>query len=109
MIEAFEARGFLCVRPETLGLREQAALFHDADVIAGASGAAFANIAFCRPGTRVVCARSAQSGSVTYAALGRGFDLDVRLYDAPVVRTGAVRDHATFAVDVGAMLEAALG
>lgn len=109
MIEAFEARGFVTLRPETLDFRSQAALFHDADVIAGVSGAAFANIAFCRPGTRIVCARSADSGSVTYAALGRAFDLDVRLHDAPVVRPGAVRDYATFAVDIDAMLEAALG
>ncbi len=109
MIEAFEARGFVTARPETLGFREQAALFYDADVVAGVSGAAFANIAFCRPGTRVVCARSAESGSLTYAALGQGFDLDVRLHDAAVVRAGAVRDYATFAVDIDAMLEAALG
>lgn len=49
-----EAAGFLSVDPGTLPVREQIALFRDARVIVGAHGAAFANIAFCRPGARLV-------------------------------------------------------
>jgi hypothetical protein len=107
--EAFVARGFEVVEPGALPFRVQAELFHDADVIVGMSGAAFANIVFCRPGTRVVCARSAESGSVTYERLAAGFDLDFRLIDGEVVERAVERDHSVFAVDPQVLIDAALG
>ncbi len=48
------ARGFTIVKPEALSVREQVALFHQADVIVAPAGAALANVLFCRPGTKVV-------------------------------------------------------
>jgi capsular polysaccharide biosynthesis protein len=52
---AFVESGFEIVRPETLTLAEQARLFAEAVVIAGASGAAMTNLLFCLPETRVLC------------------------------------------------------
>ena len=48
------ARGFVTVSMQDRSLEEQAALFAAADVIVGVHGAALANLAFARPGTRVV-------------------------------------------------------
>ena len=48
------ARGFTIVKPETLSVREQVALFHQADVIVAPAGAALANVLFCRPGAKVI-------------------------------------------------------
>ena|GEM_PF-854935 len=45
--------GFTVVYPELMSFREQVECFRHADVIMGPSGAAFANVVFCRPGTRV--------------------------------------------------------
>lgn len=49
-----EARGFTKVRAEELSWQEQIAAFARAKVIVAPHGAGLANLAFCRPGTRVV-------------------------------------------------------
>ncbi|ATC24815.1 DUF563 domain-containing protein [Caulobacter vibrioides] len=51
---ALQARGFVIVRPETLGARAQVALMRDAEIIVGASGAALANAVFLPRGARVI-------------------------------------------------------
>jgi capsular polysaccharide biosynthesis protein len=62
---ALEAKGFTIADPARLSLREQIALFKGANVIVGPLGAALTNIAFCRPGSRVV-ALTAQSFPDTF-------------------------------------------
>ena len=54
LIERLERHGFESVRCETLTVAEQAARFAAAEVVVGPHGAGFTNLAFCRPGTRVV-------------------------------------------------------
>lgn len=51
---AFRGAGFEIVYPETLGLDEQIALFSEADVIAGPTGAAFTNVLFAPKGAKVI-------------------------------------------------------
>jgi capsular polysaccharide biosynthesis protein len=50
---ALEARGFKVVRPETLSVARQIALFRDADIIVAPTGAALANILFCKPTAKI--------------------------------------------------------
>ncbi|PIB90528.1 DUF563 domain-containing protein [Caulobacter sp. FWC2] len=51
---ALEARGFTVVRPETLSVRDQIALFHRAETIVAPAGAALANVLFCKPGATLI-------------------------------------------------------
>lgn len=51
---ALAARGFEIIRPETLPHDAQVELFGTAAMVVGTSGAGFANLLFCAPGTRVV-------------------------------------------------------
>jgi capsular polysaccharide biosynthesis protein len=53
LIQRLQLRGFNALRPETLSLDAQIALFSGAAMIVGQLGAGLANIAFCRPGTVV--------------------------------------------------------
>lgn len=46
--------GFEEIEPANLTVQEQAAVFSEAEWVVGIHGAALANLAFCRPGTRVV-------------------------------------------------------
>ena len=46
--------GFAQIEPEKMSVAEQARAFRSARVVVGAHGAALANLAFCRPGTRVI-------------------------------------------------------
>lgn len=48
------ALGFSIVQPEMLQVDQQIQMFHRANVIVGPTGAAFANVIYCRPGTLVV-------------------------------------------------------
>ncbi|QNH78079.1 glycosyltransferase family 61 protein [Pseudomonas protegens] len=48
------ALGFEVVEPEKLSFSEQVELFSSASIVVGATGAAFANLVFCNPGTRLV-------------------------------------------------------
>jgi capsular polysaccharide biosynthesis protein len=48
------AQGFEVVRPETLSVKEQVAMFADATTIVAPAGAALANMLFCPPGARVI-------------------------------------------------------
>lgn len=50
--------GFEIVDPERLTFLEQVRLFREAHLIVGAMGAAFSNLIFCRPGTKVLALAS---------------------------------------------------
>jgi capsular polysaccharide biosynthesis protein len=55
---ALDARGFVSVQPERLPFREQVRLFRNAEAVVGLGGAGMFNVAFCRPGVRVVTIES---------------------------------------------------
>jgi len=48
------SRGFKEIQPGKLPIRQQARIFAEAEWVVGIHGAALTNLAFCRPGTRVV-------------------------------------------------------
>lgn len=50
----FERKGFVTIDPAALTFSEQVGLFRDARWIAGAHGAAFANLVFCQPRARLL-------------------------------------------------------
>jgi capsular polysaccharide biosynthesis protein len=52
--ELLIAHGFSVVEPEQLTFAQQVALFSDADVVVGATGAAMANLIFCKPTTKII-------------------------------------------------------
>ncbi|KJR36125.1 hypothetical protein BOO91_08905 [Vibrio navarrensis] len=54
VINLVEKYGFEVVYPENLTIYKQAELFNSALVILGASGAAWTNVIFCRPGTKLI-------------------------------------------------------
>jgi capsular polysaccharide biosynthesis protein len=54
LIDALTKKGFTSYKVEELNIEEQIHLFNDADIIVGAHGAAFANIMFCKPKTKII-------------------------------------------------------
>ena len=57
-------KGFKIVTLSNLDFREQIKIFNNADVIVGLHGAAFANLCFCKPGTKVVEIKSNTAGKM---------------------------------------------
>ena len=54
VIDFFKNKGFTIYNPEKLNISEQIFLFNHASIIAGAHGAAFTNIIFCKPSTKII-------------------------------------------------------
>lgn len=52
--EHLVARGFSVIEPEYLTHAQQIALFSNADVVIGATGAAMANLIFCKPTAKII-------------------------------------------------------
>jgi capsular polysaccharide biosynthesis protein len=53
--EALAKLDFSIVFPEDYSIADQIALFNNADIIAGGTGAAFSNLLFCRESCKVIC------------------------------------------------------
>lgn len=71
--------GFDVVQPEQMSFREQAVLFSEASILLGASGAAFANMIFCQPGTRSLTWILPQYGQFcAYSNLAHLLDINLR-------------------------------
>ena len=56
-------RDFTPVKLHEIKFKEQVKLFYNADCIVGLHGGGFANLAFCKPGTKVVELRSISAGT----------------------------------------------
>jgi hypothetical protein len=54
ILDAMMSEGFEIVEPATLSLHQQAAAFGNADIVVSPHGSTFANLIFCKPGTRVL-------------------------------------------------------
>lgn len=54
VIRALEGLGFRIIEPDRLSYADQIHIFQNASTIIGAHGWAFANLIWCRPGTRVI-------------------------------------------------------
>jgi capsular polysaccharide biosynthesis protein len=54
IIELLEKQGFKNVILEELSLKEQVALFYNAECVIGSHGAGFTNIIFCKPDTQII-------------------------------------------------------
>lgn len=54
VVAFLKEKGFSTYRLSELSVREQISLFYHAEIIVGVHGAGFANLAFCKPGTKVI-------------------------------------------------------
>ena len=83
--DLFLAHGFEVLCPEKLSFEEQVEKFSEAECIAGATGAAFANIIFCRPKTKIICIIPQEFEFHMYSTIAYIFQLDQVFLDCTVV------------------------
>ncbi len=92
ILAAAQERGFVPVRPEKLSFREQVQLMHNADYVAGPTGAAFSNTLFMRPESRcLIWALKEYSGACFFSNLAHAANVDM-LYcfvesESPITNT----------------------
>jgi capsular polysaccharide biosynthesis protein len=101
--DALTARGFVILDASSASVEEQVAVFRDAEVVVGATGAAFANCLFCSPGTRVFEIQPINYTGIWTRGLCHYLDLDWHGYFAasPIEETdvyveGLKRDGVLF-------------
>lgn len=83
--ELFLSYGFEILYPEKLSFEEQVEKFAEAECIAGSTGAAFANIIFCQPGTKIICIIPQEFEFYMYSTIAHIFKLDQVFLDCTVV------------------------
>lgn len=100
---ALALRGFAIVRPETLSVRDQIALFQRAETIVAPAGAALANILFCKPGARLVEIQPSNFTGVWVRDIAlltgvdwRGFFAPSPLSETEIVLEGELRPASEF-------------
>ena len=102
--ETLKKLGFEEVYPETLTLAEQIAVFNNAKIIVGATGAAFTNLIFCSNKTNVVILSNYKVGFPYFSSIASfvGSRLiylyDKKLGEVPNYKTSYA--HEAFHVDV---------
>ena len=100
---ALAARGFTIIRPETLSVREQIALFQRAETIVAPAGAALANILFCKPGATLIEIQPSNFTGVWVRDIAlltgvnwRGFFAPSPLSETEIVLEGQLRPASEF-------------
>jgi protein O-GlcNAc transferase len=92
--------GFEVVRPETLSLDQQIDLFSEAQVVVGATGAAFGNMVFAPPGCRVLVLYYDGVPMQYFSNLAQVLDIDLHyLFGRPVRGSHPIAYQCDFAVD----------
>ncbi len=102
------ALGFSVVEPEKMTFREQVLLFSHVDIVVGATGAAFANLLFCKPSAHIVILFSKHK-SMPYwywQNMASSVDCRVNYVFGNIVRGKAMGIHGDFYVQWGNVLEA---
>lgn len=101
-------QGWTTVSPERLSFDEQVRVFHSARLVIGATGAAMANLIFCRPGARVAVMMSKLAETPYFywhnMALCRDVCVEYILCEPDCSGNDGV--HANFAAPIAAMAQA---
>ncbi|HET8744035.1 MAG TPA: glycosyltransferase family 61 protein [Ramlibacter sp.] len=100
--------GFVPVYPERLSFAEQFHLFSNVETVVGATGAAMANLIFCRPSARIVICLSALPHHIYgyWQNMAQAVGCRVKYVLGPVAGAKGAGIHADFSVDVNDVLAA---
>ena len=102
---ALITQGFMVIEPEKLSLAEQVTIFSNADVIVGATGAAFANLIFCKPETKIIILISELKDTSYGYWQNMACTVDNRVtYVLGVTQNSRDNIHADFSVDLNDLM-----
>lgn len=95
----FQKYGFEIIHTENLTYMEQVALFHSAQCVAGASGAALTNIIYCQPDTEIICIIPREYEFYMYSTIAYMLNLKSVYLDARVTQKTAYTASDIFELD----------
>lgn len=92
--------GFHEICPEDYPICEQITMFNNAEFIVGATGAAFSNILFCKPGAKILCFTNFRFRISVFSTLAKFVGAEMcYLYDVGLTNSNLVDIHRAFRVD----------
>lgn len=100
---SLEAYGYATVYPEKLTFAEQVKVFHNAEYIVAASGAALTNIIFCRPKTKIYVLTNVYLDLSIFSTIAKYLDLDMTYIIADSTESKEL--HSSFHIDANNLLE----
>ncbi len=102
LIAALQSLGFVAIEPETLSLTEQIQAFARARVVIGLGGAGMFNVAFCRPGTKLVTIEATDHFILGHSGIFSSLGLRYGVIYGCAERTAENADnpHAPWTLDV---------
>jgi Glycosyltransferase 61 len=105
---ALVQRGFTVVEPEQLTFSEQYHLFSRAEIVAGATGAAFANLIFCRPHTKLVICLADHPHMIYgyWQAMAAAVGCQVTYVSCAIQGSSLMGIHSDFSVNIPDLVEA---
>ncbi|MEG1904621.1 MAG: glycosyltransferase family 61 protein [Bacteroidales bacterium] len=92
--------GFESVAPEEYSIEDQIALFHNAEVIVGGTGAAFTNLLFCSYGCKVICLKGIVSDNPVFTTVAMGVGVQMRYCTDRRVTKNI---HGNFVIEVSSL------
>ncbi len=104
VLSYFEGHGFQAIYLEELDFFEQVTIFNQADFIIGPSGAAWANIIFCRPNVKAISWLPEHLSEFSvFSTLAHYMDCDLRFV---FTQADNVKDiHSSYHVELGCIIE----
>ncbi len=96
----FQENGYEIVCPEDLSFEEEVRLFREADVVVGPTGAAFTNMIYCRPNTRINVIALESQHIYYYPTLAHMAGVNFELLGAKLVQKGSAEYQDTFSLDI---------
>jgi capsular polysaccharide biosynthesis protein len=99
VIEIVLKYDFEVVCPEEYSVSEQVSMFNGADFVAGATGAAFSNILFCKKRCKILCLQSTEIDISAFATIAKYLELDMQYYVSNTYPQVSRQLHGGFNVD----------
>ncbi|ADY53342.1 hypothetical protein Pedsa_2801 [Pseudopedobacter saltans DSM 12145] len=98
---------FSIIYPEEYSIVEQVSIFKNAELIVGATGAAFTNLIFCSNSCKVICLTNFNVNISIFCTIAKLFNIElVYLYDKKLVLKGDSDLHSAFQIDTNKLKEA---
>lgn len=97
VIDLVNLYDFQTISPEDYDLVDQISIFNGADIIVGASGAAFTNILFCKPKCKIICFQPRKVNIPAFSTIAAIIDAEMR-YCLGFARTKDL--HSSYDVDL---------
>lgn len=101
ILEIVKKHNFAIVQCEKYSVSQQAAIFSKARIIIGATGAAFSNIVFCKPKTKILCFMSYKIELSIFSTIAKylNIDFEYMVGDSPYVE-GKSKVQDTFKINI---------